>query len=94
MLQLPPELTQITASACWRELGQAMRSEPSAVVVDAAALGRFDSAALAVLLALRREALKLKKTFVVQGLPQRLADLAGLYGISELLLAHADSPVK
>ena len=94
MLQLPTELTQTTASACWRDLGQALRAEPSAVVVDAAALGRFDSAALAVLLALRREALKMNKTFVVQALPQRLADLAGLYGISELLPAQAGSPVK
>jgi len=58
------------------------------VVVDAARLEQFDSAALAVLLALRRESLKLGKTFAVAGLPQQLADLGSLYGIAELLPAQ------
>jgi phospholipid transport system transporter-binding protein len=40
---------------------------------------------LAVLLALRRECARAGKHFVVQGLPERLRDLAGLYGIQGLL---------
>jgi len=50
-------------------------------------LNRFDSAALAVLLEFRRESLALGKRFSVHGLPARLADLATLYGIIELLPA-------
>lgn len=94
MLKLPQTLTQTTARACLRDLGGMLGAQPEQVVVDAQALSRFDSAALAVLLALRRQALVLHKTFVTIGLPQRLSNLAGLYGISELLPAQADSPVK
>ena len=90
MLVLPAELTHEHAAACCRMLEQGMRSEPSAqVVADAAALTRFDSSALAVLLDCRREALALGKTFSVKGLPPRLRVLAGLYGVAELLPAAA-----
>ena len=41
--------------------------------------------ALAVLLAVRRECARAGKRFAVQGLPQRLRDLAALYGIEQLL---------
>lgn len=67
---------------------QGLRAEPgSSVVVDAGALNRFDSAALAVLLEIRRESLALEKSLVVHALPERLRDLAGVYGIAELLPA-------
>lgn len=92
MLELPAQLTQTSASACLRDLAAAVRAEPAEVVVSAVGLGRFDSAALAVLLSLRREALALGKTFAVASLPQRLADLARLYGIDELLPAQVVSP--
>ncbi|MDR3370005.1 STAS domain-containing protein [Rhodoferax sp.] len=94
MLKLPQTLTQTTAMACLRDLSATLGAQPEQVVVDAQALSRFDSAALAVLLALRRQALTLHKTFITVGLPQRLSDLAGLYGISELLPAQVGSPVK
>ena len=55
------------------------------MVVDAGALGRFDSAALAVLLAFRREGLAAGKTLALRAMPARLRDLASLYGIAELL---------
>jgi phospholipid transport system transporter-binding protein len=71
-------------------LAQALRSESAAqVVVDAGALTRFDSSALAVLVEVRREALAAGKTFAVQKLPPRLAQLAALYGVAELLPAAA-----
>ena len=86
MLQLPAELTHLQASALTQRLGQeAMAQVEPVVAVDASALDRFDSSALAVLLQLRRDALSAGKRFSVLGLPQRLRDLAGLYGVAELL---------
>lgn len=86
MLVLPEELTQSQATACLHLLLPGLRSQSgSEVVVDARALGRFDSAALAVLLECRRESLALGKRFSICGLPTRLGDLATLYGIAELL---------
>ena len=88
VLVLPQELTQSQATACLRMLVQGLRSQSGPdVVVDATALSRFDSAALAVLLEFRRETLALGKRFAVRGLPARLGDLATLYGIVELLPA-------
>lgn len=95
VLVLPQELTQGKASACLRALLSDLRSQPEPnVVVDARALSRFDSAALAVLLECRRQTLALGKRFSVLGLPARLDDLATLYGIVELLPAAAPAPVK
>ena len=88
MLVLPAELTHEHAAAISRMLGQGVRTDSArAVVADAAALSRFDSSALAVLLDCRREALAQGKTFSVRGLPPRLRVLAGLYGVAELLPA-------
>jgi phospholipid transport system transporter-binding protein len=90
VLTLPAELTQTQASACLRALAQSLPQEPGpCVVVDAGALQRFDSSALAVLLDLRRTALAAGKSFAVSALPRRLADLARLYGIDGLLPASA-----
>lgn len=66
---------------------KAARAEPGDdVLVDATALTRFDSSALAVLLECRRECLlDGKKTFAVRGVAPHLRELASLYGISDLL---------
>ena len=88
VLALPAELTQTQASACLGTLLPGLKSVADpVVVVDASALSRFDSAALAVLLELRRESLGIGKRFAVQGLPERLRSLAMLYGIAELVPA-------
>jgi phospholipid transport system transporter-binding protein len=85
-LVLPATLTHDQAAGCSRMLAQAVRTAPDRqAVVDASALDRFDSSALAVLLELRREALAGGKTFAVHHLPQRLRTLAGLYGVEGLL---------
>jgi phospholipid transport system transporter-binding protein len=90
MLILPAELLHEQAAACSRMLAQGMRSQAEPVVVaDAAALTRFDSSALAVLLDCRREALALGKTFSVIRMPARLRELANLYGVAELMPAPA-----
>lgn len=86
VLLLPKELTHAQASACLALLGRGLRAESGPeVVVEATELIRFDSAALAVLLELRRQSLALGKRFRVCGWPPRLADLATLYGIQALL---------
>jgi phospholipid transport system transporter-binding protein len=86
MLKLPDTLTQNQATDCLAELTQGVQREAdSQVIVDAGLLRNFDSSALAVLLAVRRECARAGKHFTVQGLPQRLRDLAALYGIERLL---------
>ena len=88
MLVLPAELTHAQATASLRMLVQGLRSQPAApVVLDATALARFDSSALAVMLECRRESMAMGRAFAVRGLPARLAALAGLYGVAELLPA-------
>lgn len=88
MLVLPEQLMHEHAAACCRMLAQALRAQPGdQVVADASALRSFDSSALAVLLDCRREALALGKRLFVSRMPQRLRDLAVLYGVAELLPA-------
>jgi len=95
VLRLPQELTQSHATACLAQLAQGLRAQSGLdVELDASALERFDSAALAVLLAFRRECAATGKNFKLCGMPQRLADLAALYGIAELLPSAASAPVK
>jgi phospholipid transport system transporter-binding protein len=86
VLVLPADLTRGQASACLQMLTQGLRAlTDKQVVVDAGALERFDSSALAVLLELRRESKAQGKSLTIQALPPRLNDLATVYGIAELL---------
>lgn len=55
------------------------------VQVDASALASFDTAAIAVLLELRRQAQAMGRTITVHGAPAAMVELAGLYGVAELL---------
>jgi phospholipid transport system transporter-binding protein len=89
MLVLPAELTHAHATASLRMLLQGLASQKGPVLVDASALARFDSSALAVLLQCRRECLSLGRAFAVRGLPERLHALAALYGVDALLPAPA-----
>jgi phospholipid transport system transporter-binding protein len=85
-LVLPARLTLTQATACLGQLIERLQSESDPdVVVDATALEQFDSAALALLLACRRECIALGRVFAVHALPERLKSLAALYGIEELL---------
>lgn len=83
-LRLPADLTHLQARQCLEVLTRALPLAP-AVVVDASALERFDSSALAVLLALRRRSQAAGKPFAVQGLSARLGALAAVYGVEALL---------
>jgi phospholipid transport system transporter-binding protein len=70
------------------QLAAADSVSTSELQVDASALEHFDSSALAVLLELRRQAQVRGQSFQVTGMSARLSELAGLYGVDELL----DSP--
>ena len=89
MLTLPSVLTHAVAAEFVSGLPSLAQAQTGAVVADASALQEFDSSALAVLLACRREALAAGKAFSVTALPARLRQLAGLYGVAELIPATA-----
>ena len=92
VLKLPAVLTHGAASAFFRTLANDMALQPRDVVVDASALNRFDSSAMAILLECRRQALAAGKTFSVQHAPDRLLQLAGVYGVVGLVSAMPESP--
>jgi phospholipid transport system transporter-binding protein len=56
-----------------------------AIEVDASALTAFDTSAIAVLLELRRQAQAMGRRLSVRGAPAAMVELAGLYGVAELL---------
>lgn len=90
MLVLPETITHASAAACLASLSRSLdNASGTELVLDAGGLIRFDSAALAVLLEVRRNVLKMGKKLVLKNAPQRLQDLAALYGIAELLPSSA-----
>lgn len=86
VLQLPERLTQVEAADCLAGLSRQMRAG-AGWELDASALADFDSAALAVLLALQRDAQAAGATLRVRGMSDRLRELVALYGVGELLPA-------
>lgn len=87
MLTLPAVLTHDEAAVFSLGLKGMVAAQAATVVADASQLQTFDSSALAVLLACRREALAVDKGFCVHGLPPQLAQLTKLYGVAELFPA-------
>lgn len=87
MLVLPATLTMTEAGDALRMLTQAVQRDDGGqrLVIDASALERFDSSALAVLLESARVAEAWGKQIAVHRLPENLAELARLYGIDGLL---------
>lgn len=86
----------LPASVTMREARQAVHALEAAVgegagplVIDASTLHTFDSAAIAALLELRRQAHAVGRTLQVSGAPATMVDLAGLYGVAELLGLHS-----
>jgi len=85
-LKLPTSLLHDQANACLAQwVAQLPAALPSAVALDASALVEFDSSALAVLLGLRRELVSRGSALQVDSMPQRLRELAALYGVMDLL---------
>ena len=82
-MKLPPTLTLDTAEAALQALRPGSGSGPWAI--DASALREFDSAALALLLQAQRLAQAEGRSLQVHGAPPKLAELAQLYGVDQLL---------
>jgi phospholipid transport system transporter-binding protein len=91
MLLLPATITLRESRDTLRLLSQALQGEQQdgEVVVDASPLQQFDTSALAVLLECRRLAQAWGRTFSVRNPPDKLAALAKLYGVGDLLFAVA-----
>ncbi len=87
MPKLPAVLTHAVAAKFFQLMGEEESSAPTDMVVDASALRQFDSSALAVLLEYRRQALAAGKAFSVRDAPERLLQLAGVYGVAALIPA-------
>jgi phospholipid transport system transporter-binding protein len=91
VLRLPVVLTHAQAQACRQQLTQAMAvSQDRVLLIDASDLTQFDSSALAVLLACRREAFAVGRQLELRGLPDKLRELASLYGVLPLLQTGPD----
>jgi phospholipid transport system transporter-binding protein len=85
-MRLPPTLTLAEARGAWQQLStESAALEGPVLHIDAAALTDFDSAALALLLQARRQAQAKALPFEVSGAPDKLVQLAQLYGVAELL---------
>ena len=84
-LSLPATLTHAHATAQlaqWETQLAGLAGEP--VTVDCAALEHFDSAALALVLEVARRARASGCAFQLRGVPQRLQDLAVVYGLETI----------
>lgn len=90
-MQLPTTATLEEAAELALLLPAAVAEGSGPVQIDASALQAFDTSAIALLLQARRLAQAGGRGFVVTGAPARLAELARLYGVEELLsLASPD----
>lgn len=92
MLMLPAVLTHADVPAVLRLFRETLEQAAATGTVDAAmltvdgsALQQFDSSALAVLLECQRMARGRGRAFAVQSLPDKLTELARLYGVDGLL---------
>ncbi|MBK7613360.1 MAG: STAS domain-containing protein [Burkholderiales bacterium] len=87
MLALPAQLTLRDAKVTLATLASAIAAAPagSTISVDASALTYIDSSALAVLLECRRQSEARRCPFEVHHVPLRLAELARLYGVQDVL---------
>jgi phospholipid transport system transporter-binding protein len=86
LLQLPVNLTQTHAMAFLQGLPAGNGAGAGAWVVDAQATQVIDSATLALLMELKRQALLAGASFSVQGASAHLHELARVYGVAEWLL--------
>ena len=89
-LSLPSSLTAANAVEVLQQLRQ--QAGQNSVQLDAASLQQFDSAALALLLDLKRN-LATGAQLQVTHVSARLQELAQLYGVGELLWPELAAPV-
>ena len=82
---LPATATIDETAALALTLPDAVADGSGPVQVDASALQSFDTSAIALLLQARRLSQAAGRGFQVTGAPPKLAQLAQLYGVEELL---------
>ena len=87
VLSLPARVTHAEAPALAQAWLAQVHAATGPLRLDASALQRFDTSALALLLACQRAAQARGLSLQVQGLPERAQALARVYGVAELL-AH------
>nr|WP_316643591.1 STAS domain-containing protein [uncultured Roseateles sp.] len=85
MLTLPHKVGLGDAQQVLGALTEAMQAASGPLELDASALLDFDSAVLAVLLECQRRAQASGRRLTLVGAPPKLAELARVYGLSELL---------
>lgn len=85
MPSLPATLTIKDARVAVLALEPAVGQGSGELVIDASTLGAFDTSAIATLLELRRQAQAVGRTLSVRGAPPAMVELAGLYGVADLL---------
>jgi phospholipid transport system transporter-binding protein len=84
-MQLPATATLDEAAALAEALPGNIAAGSGPLSIDAAALQTFDTSVIALLLQARRLAAEAGRGFQVTGAPAKLAQLAQLYGVEELL---------
>ncbi|WP_088283657.1 lipid asymmetry maintenance protein MlaB [Ideonella sp. A 288] len=84
MLALPAVLTMSEARETLAQLGTALAAD-AAPEIDASGLQSLDTAAVAVLLEIQRQARAAGKPLRITGAPPKLGELARLYGVEALL---------
>jgi phospholipid transport system transporter-binding protein len=87
--RLPATLTIADANATTAALERDLDAGEGPFEVDASALQTFDTSAIAVLLEGRRQAQALGRGIVVRDAPATMVELAGLYGVAQLLALEA-----
>ena len=92
-LKLPTRLRMEGARAAWAQMSPALRAEAAQVLaaaghevrLSAATLTDFDSSALSLLLSAARQCKEQGAMLKLDGAPEKLRELARVYGVAELL---------
>ncbi len=92
-LKLPARLRMEDARATWAQMSPALRAEAAQVLaaagrevrLSAAPLADFDSAALSVLISAARQCAEQGAALKLDDAPERLRELARVYGVAELI---------
>ena len=92
-MHLPATATLDEAAALAEALPGSLAAGSGPLSIDAGALQSFDTSVIALLLQARRLATAAGRGFQVTGAPAKLAQLAQLYGVEELLsLVPSEGP--
>jgi phospholipid transport system transporter-binding protein len=89
-LKLPAAANLAVSADLAQRLGQELdellrRADGHSVHLDASALEVYDTSTLALVLQLRRRVLAAGRHLLLQGAPDKLLQLAALYGVAELV---------